>query len=257
MGGACCAKTDQMPEDYIVNVYCTLKIRHYSFETIYQKIMMKEFSIEDLPHLSRKNINFIDFKKLTEHLFYNISSTDEIHYNMHKQIFEQILRLYTSSRGEISVVDIMTLFLCFFNNTDEQKTNFFYEMHKQAFSTSEKFKSFLLMYLKDTIYFLSNIIVEHHDYESPDNLYYFLSSFSQKKVEAYFKTSFHKDITDLSGDSQHFKTILEGVNFIFDFGKLRQRYLFYYKQDTAGEYTAENIKTDLEFYSQNRKKILL
>ena len=58
------------------------------------------------------------------------------------------------------------------------------------------------MYLKDTIYFLSNIIVEHHDYESPDNLYYFLSSFSQKKVEAYFKTSFHKDITDLSGDSK-------------------------------------------------------
>ncbi len=256
MGGACCAKTDPMPEDYILNIYSTLRIKNYSFQILYQKIMMKEFCIEDLPNLSKKTINFIDFKKVTEHLFYNISCTDEIHYNMHKQIFEQILRLYTSPKGEISVIGVMTLFLCLFKNSIAEKTNFFYEMHKQAFNSSENFKNVLLNYLKDTIYFLSNIIVEHHEYETPDSLFYFLSSFTQMKVEAYFSKSLHKDLNELTGECPHFKTILEEVNFIFDFGLLRQHYIFHYKEDRMGDFTADYIKSDLDLYYQNRKKIL-
>lgn len=256
MGGACCAKTDPMPEDYILNIYNTLRIKIYSFQNLYEKIMMKEFNIEDLSNLSKKTINFIDFKKVTEHLFYNISSTDDLHYNMHKQIFDQILRLYTKPNGEISVIDIMTLFLSLFRNSNLEKSTFFYEMHKQNFKSSDRFKTILLNYLKDTIYFLSNIISEHNEYETPDNLFQFLSSFTQKKVENYFSKSLHKDLNDLSGESHHFKYIIDEINYIFDFCLLRQNYIFHYKEERMSEFNVDYIKSDLAVYTQNRKKIL-
>ena len=36
MGGSCCAKSDILPEEYIISIYSSLKIRNFSFQIVYE-----------------------------------------------------------------------------------------------------------------------------------------------------------------------------------------------------------------------------
>ena len=253
MGGACCVKNEIIPDDYINSVFNSLKLKRYSFQVFYSKIINKEFNSKNLVKIFTENSKFIDFIKITESTFYDLSNTDDIHDSLHKKLFDKLVKFYTKSNGDISVIDIFSLFLLLLDNTNMQKVNFFYEMHVHDLENISKLKNLLLTYLKDCIFLLTNICVEYYEYENTDILYNYLRSYTSKKVELYFE-NLHKDLVSLDMEKDKVIQVLNELNFIFNFNQLRQSYQSYFKDDRSGEVTPESIKTELENYSKIRKK---
>ena len=253
MGGACCAKTDALPEDYIISIYSSLKIRKYTFEFLYENVVSKEFSTTNLRNISSENIHFQDFKKITESFFYDVKNPDEIHYNMHKHIFEQLVKFYTKPNGQMSVIDILTLFLFLIDTNVTEKAKYFYEMHHNEFENSVKFKACLKNYIMDTVFLLSNLPIYYCENETPDSLYYYLISFTIKKVEIYFEKNLHIGLSNLSGDSQRFFDFINEINLIFNFFTLRRNFNQFLSEELLSDFSEDTIKIELISYSQSRK----
>ena len=255
MGGACCVRTETIPEEYILSIYSSLKLRNYSFQVLYEQIMNKNFNSKNLMNLSNEKFHFIDFKRIVECIFYDQKNTDEVYFKLHKHIFEQLVFFYTKPNGEISLVEIFTLLLLLVDNTNIEKAKYFYEMHIMDFDNATKFKITLLTYLKDCLLLLSNYCDEINDHhETPETLHYYLSSFTQLKIEKYFESYLHKDLVTLSGESQKLIDLVNEINFIFNFNKLRESYHFYFKEERISDFNTESIKRELDIYTITRKK---
>ena len=125
-------------------------------------------------------------------------------------------------------------------------------MHIKEFENIAKFKTGLLNYLKDCLFLLSNICDEYYDHDTPDTLHYYLSTYTQKKVEVFFESSLHKDLGTLKGEGLKLTDLLKEISFIFNLSKLRENYNFYYMEE-RGDFKSEPIKSELAMYTLTRK----
>jgi|LauGreDrversion4_2_1035121.scaffolds.fasta_scaffold600638_1 hypothetical protein len=260
MGACCASKHEAIPEEFIVSIYESLKIRNYSFEKIFEKITNKDCNDKNIQILYSEKMHFSDLKKLLEDCFYDTKSHDYKYFNIHKHIFEDLIKYYTKSNAEISIPEYFSMLLYFVNNSDEEKSKIFYTIHYRKFNEDPKnFRPILMNYLCDILFLLSNIIIEYNNlYETPETLPSHLSSFSVQKVEFFFNKYLHKDITNLQNETnlslEKIFQILKNISFIFNFNKIREIFLFFFSTQKIHNYSNDEIQQQLKNYFQIKKK---
>jgi hypothetical protein len=262
--GACCAtKHEAIPEEFIVSIYESLKIRNYSFEKIFEKVINREANDRNFQALYQEKMSFMDLKKLMEESFYDTKSTDSKFFKLQKLIFEDLIKHYTKSNGEIMLPDYFSMLLYFVNNSDEEKSRIFFTIHSKQFTADSKIlRPILLNYICDILFLLSNIIVEYQSvYEVPETLPYHLSSFSVQKVEFFFNNNLHKDVSNLQFETdlnvERIFQILKNVSFIYNFNKIREIFLFFFANQKVNNYSNDEIQAQLKNYIVSRKKSMV
>lgn len=254
-----------IPEQFIVSVYESLKIQNYAFENIFEKVMNKECSDYNIKQLIDEKINYSDLKKLIGDSFYYTMNHDDKFFKIQKIIFEHLIKYFTKSNGEMNLPDYFSMLLYLVNNSDQEKSKIFFNIHYKNFKNDSKnFSQIVLNYIQDILFLLSNIIIEDWSvYDNPESLTIHLSSFSVQKVEYFFNKYLHKDITNLQlekniKDERIFQ-ILKNISFVFNFNKIREIFIFFFDNDNDKKqnYSSEQIHSQLKNYYQARNNSIL
>jgi len=215
----------------------------------------KEFSDSILNRVSRETISFKDFKRVSENYFYDLKSTDSKYYNLHKSLFDFLVRFFTKNKGgNISLIDFFNLSLFLSSDEDNLKLEYFINMNYFEGISYIVFRKKLVNYLYDCIYLLSNIIVLYSE-DYPENFPSYLDIFSVEKIEKFVDEQLHlPQINDnQSFDSNKIPEIFKSINYIFNFSKLREIYTFHYKDERDSDYNLEMIQTKINNYVALRK----
>jgi len=225
--------------------------------------MNKDCSERNIQNLCNDKLNFSDAKKLMEESFYDTRNHDLKFFKIHKLIFDDILKYFTKINGELNLPDFFSILLYFVNDSDEEKSKIFFNIHLKKFQNDTKnFRTVVLNYMKDVLFLLSNLVVEYKSvHEIPESLPYHLSSFSVEKVDLFFNNYLHKDVTNLANERElkieRIYQILMNISYIFNFNKIREIFLFFFSSEKVMNYSNDEIQVQLKDYYLIKTKNLV